>query len=68
MDYADKDKIKLIVEIEKALSSIRYGSVELYVQNNIVTQITVRKIQKTSVEFGDDSEEIRSQLKIDKVG
>lgn len=41
---------KLLSEIESALRMIRnFGSVEIYVQNNIVTQITVRNIKKTSV-------------------
>ena len=50
MDYSQKNKIQLINEIEKALSGITYGSVELYVQDRKVTQITVRSIKKTSVE------------------
>ena len=62
MDYTHQDKIKLIIEIEKALSSISFGSVELYVQNNIVTQITIRKIQKTSVEIGNDPEKIQPKI------
>jgi len=62
MDYTHQDKIKLIIEIEKALSSINFGSVELYVQNNIVTQITIRKIQKTSVEIGNTPEKIQPKI------
>ncbi len=39
----------LILEIKKALKSVKsYGSVELYVQKGMVTQITVRKIKKTN--------------------
>lgn len=52
MAYSQKDKISLISEIEKALSDIIYGSVELYVQDRKVTQITVRNIRKTSMEVG----------------
>lgn len=38
----------LIREIEKALAKIDgYGSVELYIQQNKVTQITARNIHKT---------------------
>lgn len=38
----------LIADIKKALKSVKsYGSVELYVQKGMVTQITVRKIKKT---------------------
>jgi len=38
----------LMKEIEKALAKIDgYGSVELYIQQNKVTQITARNIHKT---------------------
>lgn len=39
----------LIDELTKALSGMNYGSIELYIQDNTVTQITVRNIKKTSV-------------------
>jgi hypothetical protein len=40
----------LLSEIEVALARvIPYGSIEIYVQNSIITQITVRTIKKTSV-------------------
>lgn len=40
---------KLIKEIISALKSIdAYGSIELYVQDNQVTQITTRTIKKTN--------------------
>ena len=42
-------KDDLISEIKNALKSVRYGSVEIFVQDNTVTQITVRNIKKTSV-------------------
>ncbi len=39
---------QLIDEIKTALKSIdSYGSVEVYIQDSIVTQITVRNIKKT---------------------
>ena len=39
----------MIEEIKQALKSVeRYGSVEIYVQDDKVTQITVRSIRKTS--------------------
>ena len=39
----------LMQEIKKALAKIDgYGSVELYIQENKVTQITSRNIQKTN--------------------
>lgn len=53
MDQAVK-KIShpLIEEIEKALALIKsYGSMELYVQDGVVTQVTVRNIKKTKLEI-----------------
>jgi len=39
----------LISEIKEALSGVKsYGSVEIYIQKGVVTQITVRNIKKTS--------------------
>lgn len=39
---------KLVIEIKKALESVNsFGSVEIYVQKGVVTQITVRNIRKT---------------------
>jgi len=38
----------LTQEIKEALDGLDYGSVEIYVQNRKVTQITKRKIKKTS--------------------
>lgn len=40
---------ELISEIKNALRSVKYGSVEIIVQDSTVTQITVRNIKKTSV-------------------
>lgn len=51
----DLKQSDLISEIKTALKSVRYGSVEIFVQDNTVTQITVRNIKKTSV--GINSEE-----------
>ena len=39
----------LLSEIEDALDTITFGSIEIYVQDKKVTQITVRNIKKTSV-------------------
>lgn len=41
----------LIEELTSALSNMSYGSIELIVQDKIVTQITVRNIKKTSVKM-----------------
>lgn len=46
----------LLDEIKDALESVRYGSIEIFVQNKVVTQITVRNIHKTSVEIEKDNE------------
>jgi hypothetical protein len=38
----------LVREVKSALQSVKsYGSVEIYIQNGVVTQITVRNIRKT---------------------
>ncbi|OGY18633.1 MAG: hypothetical protein A2900_02750 [Candidatus Chisholmbacteria bacterium RIFCSPLOWO2_01_FULL_50_28] len=49
-DYSTKRITRsLIEEVSRALKSIdAYGSVEIYVQNSTVTQITVRNIKKTN--------------------
>lgn len=39
----------LVEEIKTSLRSVTsYGSVEIFVQDNVVTQITVRNIKKTN--------------------
>lgn len=39
----------LMFEIVNALKSVKtYGSVEIYIQRGVVSQITVRNIKKTS--------------------
>lgn len=49
-DYSTKNITKtLIGEVKNAIQSVNsYGSVEIYVQDGVVTQITVRNIKKTS--------------------
>jgi len=40
---------KLLKEVVHALQTVSpYGSVEIFVQNNVVTQITIRNIRKTN--------------------
>ena len=46
MTHQDK---QVISEVERALDDILFGSVELYVQEGKVTQITIRHIKKTGV-------------------
>jgi hypothetical protein len=51
MDYYSTKKIsdKLILEIVEALGNIRgWGSVEIFVQDHKVVQITERNIKKTT--------------------
>lgn len=39
----------LLNEIKEALKNVaEFGSIEIYVQNSSVTQITIRKIKKTN--------------------
>lgn len=49
-DYSTRKISKtLIVEIRQALKSVKsYGSVEIYIQEGVVTQITIRNIRKTN--------------------
>lgn len=45
---------QLIEEIKEALSTVKFGSIEIFIQNKIVTQITVRNIRKTSVGLAEE--------------
>ncbi len=45
----NKTKQELLQEIENALGAVDFGSIEIYVQDKTVTQITVRNIKKTSI-------------------
>lgn len=49
-DYSTKRISRtLLDEVKKSLKSVNdYGSVEIFVQNSVVTQITVRNIKKTN--------------------
>ena len=50
LDYSTKRiSSTLIEELKAALKSIQaFGSVEIYVQDSTVTQITIRNIKKTN--------------------
>lgn len=50
------NRSQLLSEIKEALKSVSYGSIEIFVQNKTVTQITVRNIKKTSVEIEEGAE------------
>ena len=56
----------LLTEIKEALESVKFGSIEIFVHNKIVTQITVRNIHKTSMEIQNDSISDSINLKIQK--
>lgn len=49
-DFSTKKMSSVLVgEIKKALKSVKdYGSVEIFVQRGLVTQITTRSIKKTN--------------------
>ena len=58
VDTQDKAAVpvKLMQEIARAIGNIRgWGSVEIFIQDNKVTQITERNIKKTNAQLlGDD--------------
>ncbi len=71
MNSSRKGSVELINEVQKALDGIVFGSVELYVQNRKVTQITVRHIKKTNVETAESTgfkarDEVNVRIGIDK--
>ena len=49
-DYSTQNiSERLPTEIKSALQSVKnYGSIEIYIQNGVVTQITIRNIKKTN--------------------
>ena len=53
----NKTKQELVQEIESALGAVDFGSIEIYVQDKTVTQITVRNIKKTSINIPQQEEE-----------
>ncbi len=48
----------ILSEIKLALENVKFGSIEIFVQNNVITQITVRNIHKTSVEIEREGERV----------
>lgn len=69
MVQSQKDKVAIISEIQKALDDMIFGSVELYVQNRKVTQITVRHIKKTNVGVSEPLSVERTQNEVNvKIG
>lgn len=60
MTKKDRKKVSshLLSEIKEALESVNFGSIEIFVQDKVVTQITVRNIKKTSVEIEQEFQEV----------
>lgn len=57
-----KNTAHLLSEIEKALDDVVYGSVEIYVQNRTITQISVRNIKKTNLDMSANQDKDSSVL------
>ncbi|OGH23477.1 MAG: hypothetical protein A2629_00320 [Candidatus Levybacteria bacterium RIFCSPHIGHO2_01_FULL_41_15] len=55
-----KATAQLVDEINSALKDLMWGSVEIYVQDNVVTQITVKNIKKTRVSTRDESKRLEN--------
>jgi len=53
----------LLSEIKNALESVKYGSIEIFVHNKIITQITVRNIHKTSMDMDEQQNNMKSSVK-----
>ena len=51
----------LLEEIKKVLKTVNYGSVEIYVQNSKVTQLTVRKIVKAKYDINEEDAQDKEQ-------
>lgn len=65
MDYSTKRiSTQLIEEIKNALQSVTFGSVEIYVTDNNVTQITTRTIKKTSIRLNEIQKSTKRTVKI----
>ena len=61
MDYSTKRiSSQLIEEIAAALKSVHFGSIEIYVSDSNVTQITTRTIKKTSTSLGKNDSKKKS--------
>lgn len=54
-------KTALTEEIQAALQNIKFGSVEIYVQDSVVTQVTVRNIKKTKLEIQKEEKTVKSK-------
>ncbi len=51
-------------ELRKALETVSFGSVEIYVQDGVITQITIRHIKKTNLEINGSFKKILTESPI----
>jgi hypothetical protein len=58
---------QLIKEINSALKNLMCGSIEIYVQDNVVTQITVKNIKKTRVSTREETDTLENGKNEQKV-
>lgn len=62
MDYTfKKDSVKLLNEIENALEDVLFGSVQIFITDGQVSQITKTVIKKTNLKLG-ATEKVENQL------
>lgn len=54
---------QLLSEINEALDDLRWGSIEVFVQNDEVTQITVKNIKKTGLPKKEDKSKVLTNKK-----
>lgn len=58
---SQNDKIQIINEVQKALDSIEFGSIEVFMQAGIPTQVTIKKIQKTGISVKSATHNLQAQ-------
>lgn len=58
---SQNDKIQIINEVQKALDSIEFGSIEVFMQAGIPTQVTIKKIQKTGISVKSQANNLQAQ-------
>lgn len=61
MSSHPKSKQELLHKIENALDAVDFGSIEIYVTDKKVTQITVRNIEKTSIDITEHEDQVQEQ-------
>lgn len=58
---SQNDKIQIINEVQKALDTIDFGSIEVFMQAGIPTQVTIKKIQKTGISVKPQANNLQPQ-------